>query len=222
MAMVARAREAVRFTLSCLCLGRWPRLHRSLPSFRSSERCPQLGGCRSLPRSECSIERIRILVAEQKCHFRDIHPRAVEVLVRQFLPPLKKQLPEGCAVIDNSTLQGPITQPALARHGRHFRPASREQAFENPFHLLTDRTLRTALFKRAFELWIQHLKQLGIVGKEWPVEIGRMQDERIPSRSERDRALEIGFVEAGRLAALQLDSLRRHQMPCAAATNFNE
>ena len=50
-----------------------------------------------------------------------------------------------------------------------------------------------------------------------------MQDERIQSRSERDRALEIGFVEAGRLrAALQLDPFRRHQMPCAAATKFNE
>src|SRR4029077_18432786 len=113
-----------------------------LSNFRSSERGPQLRGCRSRPRSECSIERIRILVAEQKCHFRDIHPRAVEVLVRQFLPHLKKQLPEGRAVIDNSTLQGPITQPELARHGRYLRPASREQAFENPFHLLTDRTLR--------------------------------------------------------------------------------
>jgi len=36
----------------------------------------------------------------------------------------------------------------------------------------------------AFELRIQHVKQLGVVGKEWSVEIGRMQDERIPSRSE--------------------------------------
>src|SRR5580692_8676198 len=117
-----------------------------LPSFRSSERCPRLGGCRPLPRSESSIEGIRILVTEQKCHFRDIHLRAVEVLVRQFLPHLKKQLPEACAVIDDSTLQGPIAQPELARHGRYLRPASREQAFENPFHLLTDRTLRTALF----------------------------------------------------------------------------
>src|SRR5271169_7079169 len=84
------------------------RLWHLLPGFGSSERCPQLGGCRPLPRSESSIERIRILVAEQKCHFRDIHLRAVEVLVRQFLPRLKKQLPEGCAVIDDSTLQGPI------------------------------------------------------------------------------------------------------------------
>jgi hypothetical protein len=31
-----------------------------------------------------------------------------KLLVRQFLPHLKKQLPEGCAVIDDSTLQGPI------------------------------------------------------------------------------------------------------------------
>jgi hypothetical protein len=65
-----------------------------LPGFRSSEHCPQLGGCRPFPRSEGSIERIRILVAEQKCHFRYIHLRPVEVLVRQFLPRLKKQLPE--------------------------------------------------------------------------------------------------------------------------------
>src|SRR5258707_8773197 len=194
-----------------------------LPGFRSSERCPQLGGCRPFPRSESSIERIRILVAEQKCHFRDIHLRPVEVLVRRFLPRLKKQLPEGCAVIDDSPLQGPIAQPELARHGRYLRPASREQALENPFHLLTNRTLRTALFKRAFELRIQHVKQLGVVGKEWPIEIGRVQDERIPPRSELDRALEIPFVEPSRLrAALQLDPFRRHQMPCAAATKFNE
>src|SRR6266516_4788327 len=94
---------------------------------------------------------------------------------------------------------------------------------ENPFHLLTDRTLRTALFKRTFELRIQHVKQLGIVGKEWSVEIGRMQVERIPSRSERDRPLEIRFVEPGRLrAALQLDPFCRHKVPCAAATKFNE
>src|ERR1700756_3307437 len=82
-----------------------PILLHLLPSFRSSERCPQLGGCRPLPPSESSIERIRILVAEQKCHFRDIHFRPVEVLVRQFLPRLKKQLPESCAVIDYSPLQ---------------------------------------------------------------------------------------------------------------------
>src|SRR5580658_7411517 len=121
-----------------------------LPGFRSSECCPQLGGCRPLPRSESTIEGIRILVAEQKRHFRDIHLRAVEVLVRQFLPHLEKQLPETCAVIDDSTLQGPIAQPELARHGRYLRPVSRKQAFENPFNLLTDRTLRTPLFKRAF------------------------------------------------------------------------
>src|SRR6202011_6117622 len=101
--------------------GKSPILLHLLPSFRSPERCPRLGGCRPLPRSESSIERIRILVAEQKCHFRDIHLRAVEVLVRQFLPRLKKQLPEGCAVIDDSTLQGPIAQPELARHGRYLR-----------------------------------------------------------------------------------------------------
>src|ERR1700686_1484562 len=117
-----------------------------LPSFRSSERCPQLGGCRPFPRSESSIERIGILVAEQKCHFRDIHLRPVEVLVRQFLPHFKKQLPEGGAVIDDSTLQGPIAQPELARHSRYLRSASCEQALENPFHLLTDRTLRAVLF----------------------------------------------------------------------------
>ena len=104
-----------------------------LPGIRSSQRCPQLGRCRALPRSESSIERIRVLVAEQKCHFRDIHLGAIEVLVRQFLPHLKKQLPEGRAVIDDSSLQGPIAQPELARHGRYLRPASREQALENPF-----------------------------------------------------------------------------------------
>jgi hypothetical protein len=34
--------------------------------------------------------------------------------VRQFLPRLKKQLPESCAVIDYSPLQGPIAQPEFA------------------------------------------------------------------------------------------------------------
>ena len=143
--------------------------------------------------------------------------------MRQFLPHLEKQLPEGCAVIDDSTLQGPIAQAEFARHGRYLRPASGEQTFENPFHLLTDRTLRTALLKRAFELRIQHVKQLGVVGKKRPIEIGRVQDERIPSGSECDRALEISFVEAGRLrTALQLDPFRRHQISGAAATQFNE
>jgi hypothetical protein len=65
-----------------------------LPGFRSSECRPQLGGCRPFPRPESSIERIRILVAEQKCNFFDIHLWPVEILVRQFLPCLKKQLPE--------------------------------------------------------------------------------------------------------------------------------
>jgi hypothetical protein len=92
-----------------------PILLHLLPGFRSSERCPQLGGCRPLPRSESSIERIRILVAEQKCHFRDIHLRAVEVLVRQFLPRLKKQLPEGCAVIDDSSFFVPTHSGVLQR-----------------------------------------------------------------------------------------------------------
>ena len=51
-----------------------------LPGFRSSEHCLQLGRCRPFPRSEGSIERIRILVAEQKCHFRDIHLWPTEIL----------------------------------------------------------------------------------------------------------------------------------------------
>jgi hypothetical protein len=79
------------------------------------------------------------------------------------------------------------------------------------------------LFKCAFKLRIQHVKQLGIPGKESPIEIGRVQDERIPSRSELDRAFKPGFVEAGRLgAAPQLDPFRRHKMSCTAATKFNE
>ncbi len=38
--------------------------------------------------------------------------------------------------------------------------------------------LRAALCKRAFELRIQHLKQLDAVGKKRSIQIGRMQDER--------------------------------------------
>ena len=94
-----------------------------LSSFRSSECRPQLGGGRPFPRSESAIERIRILVAEQECHFLDIHLRPVQVLVRQFLPRRKQQLPESCAVIDDSPLQGPIAQPQFARHSRYLRPA---------------------------------------------------------------------------------------------------
>src|SRR5277367_4891788 len=72
---------------------------------RSFELCPQLGGCRPFPRSESSIEGIRILVAEQVRHLRDIDIRPIEVLARQFLPRLQKQLPESCALIDYSPLQ---------------------------------------------------------------------------------------------------------------------
>src|ERR1700688_1412586 len=71
----------VAFALLAFSIG-----ERLLPRFRSSEHCPQLGGCRPFPRSEGSIERIRILVAEQKCHFRDIHLVPIEILARQFLP----------------------------------------------------------------------------------------------------------------------------------------
>jgi hypothetical protein len=74
----------------------------------------------------------------------------VEVLVRELLPHLEKQLPEGCTVIDNSPLQRPIAQAEFARDGRYFWAAPREQSFENPFHLLTDRSVRTALVQRAF------------------------------------------------------------------------
>jgi hypothetical protein len=45
------------------------------------------------------------------------------------------------------------------------------------------------LFQSFFELWVQHFKQLGIVGEERPVEIVRAQDEDIPARSEFDRDL---------------------------------
>jgi hypothetical protein len=69
----------------------------------------------------------------------------VEVLVRELLPHLKKQLPEGCTVIDNSPLQRPITQAEIARDGRYLWAAPREQSIESPFHLLNDRSLRTAL-----------------------------------------------------------------------------
>ena len=120
-----------------------------LPSFRSSERCPQLGGCRPFPRSESSIERIRILVAEQVCHLCDIDIRPVEILARQFLPRLQKQLPESCPVVDRSasarsdrSAQAHAPRPRLGT-------GPGQQAFKNPFHLLADRTLRTLLFKSA-------------------------------------------------------------------------
>jgi hypothetical protein len=55
--------------------------------------------------------------------------------------------------------------------------------------------VRTALGKGVNELWVQHFKQLGIVVKERPVEIGRVQDEHIAARSEFDRAFEIGLMD---------------------------
>ncbi|HWF10590.1 MAG TPA: hypothetical protein VG297_19110 [Bryobacteraceae bacterium] len=133
------------------------------------ERRPQLGGRRSFPRPESSIERIRILVAKQICHLCDIDIRPIEVFAGQFLPRLQKQLPESRPVIDDPPLQGPIAQPELARHGRDVRTDARKQAFKNPFHLLADRMLRTLLFQSFVELRVQHFKQLGIVGEERPV-----------------------------------------------------
>src|ERR1700734_2494028 len=79
-----------------------------LPSFRSSERCPQLGRCRPFPRSESSIERIRVLVAEQVGHLCDIDIRPVEILARQFLARLQKQLTKSRPVVVDPPLQGPI------------------------------------------------------------------------------------------------------------------
>src|SRR3954454_19545215 len=73
---------------------------------RSFELCPQLGGCRPFPRSESSIEGIRILVAEQVCHLCVIDIRSIEVLARQFLPRLQKQLTKTRAVVIHPPLQG--------------------------------------------------------------------------------------------------------------------
>src|SRR6266404_5182398 len=116
----------------------------------SSARRLPMGGCRPLPCPESPIKGIRILVAKQVCHLLDIYLRPSEVLARQFFPCFQKQLPETCAVIDNSPLQGPIAQPEFARYSRYLRAASGKQAFKNPFYLLTDRAVRRALFKRAF------------------------------------------------------------------------
>src|SRR5271169_6481073 len=83
--------------------------------------------------------------------------------------------------------------------------------------------LRTLLFQSFVELWVQHFKQLGIVGEEWPVEIGRVEDENIPARSEFDRAFEMSFVDPGRFCfALELHPFRIHRMPRTTATELNE
>src|ERR1700739_893235 len=83
--------------------------------------------------------------------------------------------------------------------------------------------LRTLLFQSFVELWVQHFKQLGVVGKERPVEIGRVQDEDIPARSEFDRAFEINFVELCRFRlTLQLHPFRVYRMPRATATKLNK
>src|SRR5260370_24886529 len=75
---------------------------------RSFELCPQLGGCRPFPLSESSIKRIRILVAEQVRHLCDIDIRPVEILARQFLARLQKQLTKSRPVVVDPPLQGPI------------------------------------------------------------------------------------------------------------------
>src|SRR5579863_8543352 len=74
----------------------------------SFELCPQLGGCRPFPRPESSIKGIRILVAEQVCHLCDIDIRPVEILARQFLARLQKQLTKSRPVVVDPPLQGPI------------------------------------------------------------------------------------------------------------------
>src|ERR1700728_849227 len=75
---------------------------------RSFELGPQLGGCRPFPRSESSIKRVRILVAEQVRHLCDIDIRPVEILARQFLARLQKQLTKSRPVVVDPPLQGPI------------------------------------------------------------------------------------------------------------------
>src|ERR1700739_1997253 len=75
---------------------------------RSFELCPQLRGCRPFPRSESSIKGIRILVAEQVRHLCDIDIRPVEILARQFLARLQKQLTKSRPVVVDPPLQGPI------------------------------------------------------------------------------------------------------------------
>src|SRR5580700_4772775 len=75
---------------------------------RSFELCPQLGGCRPFPRSESSIKGIRILVAEQVPHLCDIDIRPVEILARQFLARLQKQLTKSRTVVVDPPLQGAI------------------------------------------------------------------------------------------------------------------
>ena len=77
-------------------------------------------------------------------------------------------------------------------------------------------------FHSFVELRVQHFKQLGIVGEERPVEIGRVEDEDIPARFEFDRAFEISFVDPGRFCfALELHPFRIHRMPRTTATEFN-
>ena len=83
--------------------------------------------------------------------------------------------------------------------------------------------LRPLLFQSFVELWVQHFKQLGIVGEERPVEIGRLEDEDIPARFELDLAFEISFVDPGRLCfALELHPFRIHRMPRTTAAEFHE
>jgi hypothetical protein len=89
--------------------------------------------------------------------------------------------------------------------------------------LLTCRLARTALFKSVDELGIQHFKKVSIVGNEWPVEVGCVQDEHIPARPELDRALEIGFVDPRCFSVVhQFHPFGVNLMPRTTATKLNE
>jgi hypothetical protein len=85
-----------------------------------------VSGCRPLPRPECPIERVGILVAEQVCYLLDSYLRPVEVLARQFPPRLHEQLPETTTLLDDPPLQGSIAQPKFARHGRDLKDVLRK------------------------------------------------------------------------------------------------
>jgi hypothetical protein len=62
------------------------------------------GGRFALPRAERAVERIRILVTDEKCRFSDFDRRIAEVLSDQFMAGFVEKLPEGGSFVGNAAL----------------------------------------------------------------------------------------------------------------------
>src|ERR1700737_5014349 len=116
------------------------------------------GGCFALPRAERAVERIRILVTDEKCRFSDFDRRIAEVLSDQFMAGFIEKLPEGGSFVGNAALEGALAHAQLFGDHEEVGPTSGQQALQNPLHLSKDAMLRSLLLQFLFELWREHLQ----------------------------------------------------------------